>query len=179
MQEASDTAAPTAKTDAEKEHLRRDALVCAFMFVVGAAAFYYALQMPIAELHGAKWYTAPGILPEFLSLGLMAASVVLAVKSLRESGGFSGRDAAKALGYLKSRHFFRLALAAVALTVYLFVLLGNMHYILATFIYLFGTMFLFRTPGTWKSVLAMAVISFVVAYGVGYGFADLARIPLP
>lgn len=166
-------------TVAEMEYARRDVLLGCALFLLGAFAFYYALQMPVAELYGAKWYTAPALLPEVLSLGLMATSIFLIIKSLRISGGFTNRDMAKTIAYLKSKQFFRLALAAVTLTIYLFVLLGNMHYILATFIYLFGTMFLFRTATTWKSVLIMLAVSFIVAYGVGYGFAELARIPLP
>lgn len=172
-------AASGGKTEADKECLRRDALICAFLFMVGAVGFYYARQMPVTELYGAKWYTAPGILPQFLSLGLILSSLALAAKSLAAAGGVSGRDIDKTVAYLKSRHFRRLALAAGTLTVYLFALLGNMHYILATFIYLFGSMILFRTSNSWKSLLLMLAVSFTVAYGVGYGFADLARIPLP
>jgi hypothetical protein len=157
----------------------RDVLIAACLILLGAAGLYFALKMPVKELYGAKWYTAPALLPAILSGSLMITSLFLAVKSLRISGGLRSDDIGGAVAYLRSKGFLRLALSAFTLTVYLFGLLGNMPYTVATFIYLFGTMFLFRTSTTWKSIMTMLVISLIVALGVDFAFSGFARIPLP
>lgn len=146
---------------------------------VAVFALVEALKMPVQALYNCKWYTAPAVLPIICSVLVGVLCLVLVIQSFRRCGGIKKQDVSAALGYFKSKQFLRLVLAIVLLTIYLFVLLGRVHYILATFLYLFATMFLFRNKTSVKHIVLLLVLSLVVSVAVGLCFSELAKIPLP
>jgi len=167
------------ETKHDMKGAKLDAIVAVLMMALGIIAVIEAAKMPIAKTFGAAWYTSPGLMPIVFGYALIVMSAVMLIKSCVISKGICKEDVVRAIAYFKTKTFFRLLLAAFLLTVYIFVLLGNMPYMLATFLYLFVTMFLFRTETTSKHIVIMLLVSAAVAIGLGYGFKELARIPLP
>lgn len=148
--------------------------------VLGIVAIVEGLKMPLDRLVNAKWYTAPAFMPILLSCILILFCAVLLVQSLRKSGGICAEDVKKAASYFKTTQFFHLVIAAGFLAIYVFVMLGNLHYILATFIYLAANMLFFTTKKRdWKHVVLLLAISAIFAVAVGLCFSHLAKIPLP
>ncbi len=148
--------------------------------ILGIIAIVEGLKMPLDRLINAKWYTAPAFMPIVLSSILIIFCLILLVQSIRRSGGIHAEDVRKVAAYFKTTRFFHLVIAAGFLAVYVFVLLGNVHYILATFIYLAVNMLFFTTKKRdWKHILLLLVIAAVFATAVGLCFSKLAKIPLP
>lgn len=146
---------------------------------VSVFALIEALKMPVEELYNCKWYTAPAMLPIICSVIVGGLCLVLVFQSFRRCGGIQKQDVSAALAYFKSKQFLRLLLAIALLTIYLFVPLGRVHYILATFLYLFASMFLFRDKTLVKHIVLLLVLSLTVSIAVGLCFSELAKIPLP
>lgn len=130
------------------------------------------------DLPGVKrvgWFIAPGVFPFILSTGIVIMALSLMVTTLRESGGLDRTYLDKLRNVLASNAFWILLAEVGLLLLYIFVLLGRLHFAVATVIYLFSAMFVVRAAA-WYT---MAVISVAVSVGVTYLFGNLFRIPLP
>ena len=127
---------------------------------------------------GAKvWYYSPGFFPLFIGAVLMFTSLLMGILKLR-AGARLGKDAFRAEdadGGKKRR--LRLLLAIALFAVYVFVLIGTVPFVPATFAYLAVTMIVFREKAypIWKLLL----ISAVTTGAVYLVFAVLASVPLP
>ena len=77
----------------------------------------------------------------------------------------------------KSNMYLRLFFTLLLLIIYVFILIGRIPFLMATFIYLVSNMILFREDNfaIWKIVL----ISLITSIAIYFGFGILARIPLP
>jgi hypothetical protein len=76
---------------------------------------------------------------------------------------------------LRSRAFYKGAIAMAGIAVYFFVFWGRLPYVASTFLFLAGMMAVFKAGAWWKILL----ISGVAAAVVYYVFGVLAMIPLP
>jgi hypothetical protein len=76
---------------------------------------------------------------------------------------------------LRKRSFMRGVLAMACIGVYFFVFWGRIPYVISTFIFLAGMMFLFKGGAWWKIFL----ISGITVAVIWYLFGVLAMIPLP
>jgi hypothetical protein len=143
---------------------------------------YLILAFRIKEISTAKWYESAGLFPKFIGGLLCVFCVVYLFKNLR-GVFYSTEDKESIIAYLKSVYFVRLLVSIGLLALYIFVLLRirvgdfELPYEAATFIYLFFTMFFFRTNkfALWK----IALISAAVSAAVGLCFTCGAKIPLP
>ncbi|NPV54952.1 MAG: tripartite tricarboxylate transporter TctB family protein [Firmicutes bacterium] len=169
-----------------KEDVRKlrkaDLVTSVFLFIFGLLFLIGALKMPVAEFvrytgTRAGMYTAPGIFPAFVGIIIMLEAVLLFRVGLLESGGIIREDLRGAAAYFRGKEFQRLIIALALIVLYIFGMLGRIRYEVATFIFLFATMAIFRDRKT--SLVKIAIISVLVAVAVGYGFSKFARIPLP
>lgn len=146
------------------------------------AVVFLIFAFRIDTISTAKWYDSPSLFPIVIGFCLLIFCLIYLWQN-RAGFTISKADIESAKAYLKSKQFFRLIVSIVTLAVYVFVLLGlrigsfKLPYEAATFIYLFATMLFFRPKGfaIWKIVLISAVLSIAI----GYGFSNLAKIPLP
>ncbi|MGN1009025.1 MAG: tripartite tricarboxylate transporter TctB family protein [Butyricicoccus sp.] len=146
------------------------------------AVVYLFFAFKIENISTAKWYDSPSLFPIVIGSCLLIFCLIYLWQN-RAGFTISKADIENVKVYLKSKQFFRLMISIVTLAVYVFVLLGlrigsfQLPYEAATFIYLFATMLFFRPKGfaIWKIVLISAVLSIAI----GYGFSNLAKIPLP
>ena len=143
---------------------------------------YLILAFLIKDLSTAKWYESAVLFPKFIGSLLCVFCLIYLLKNLRGLS-YNREDKKNIIAYFKSKVFLRLLAAVGLLALYIFVLLRirigdfELPYEAATFIYLFSTMFFFRTGkfALWKIVLISAAVSAAVGLCFTYG----AKIPLP
>ncbi len=117
----------------------------------------------------------PGVTTLFIGGFLALLGLVLAVIGLRDSGNPFLKAAEVIPETLRKKAFLRGVLAMACIGVYFFVLWGRIPYVLSTFIFLAGMMFLFKGGAWWKIFL----ISGITVAIIWYLFGVLAMIPLP
>jgi len=130
-------------------------------------------DLPGVKLHG--WFVAPGFLPLILSVGLIVMSLIILSIALRESDKIRFPGWGKVLSLFKSKDKLIMVAEIGLLLLYAFVLIGNIHFTLATFIYLFLAMSMVRAA-SWYKIL---IISGVVSIAITYVFGNLLKVPLP
>ena len=148
------------------------------IFCFGLFVFISGIYMCFFALTGTDvWFYSPGFFPCFIGVMLMLSSLFMAIKNLR-AGARLGKDAVAAVkAGADPRRAVRLLTSIGLLAIYVFVLIGRVHFVLATFAYLAVSMIVFRKDGfaVWKLLLISAAATGVI-YLV---FAVIAAVPLP
>jgi hypothetical protein len=131
---------------------------------------YYAPQMATVEKS-----SNPGVTTIFIG-GLMGfLGLVISVIGLFGSG-HPLRIARQAVSEnLHSTAFYKGVIALACIAVYFFGFWDRIPYVISTFIFLAGTMFIFKAGAWWK----IGLISGITVAIVWYVFGVLAMIPLP
>ena len=152
-------------------------------FFMGTAAAAIGLAVAVEgyaiyvapELATVERMTNPGVTTMFVGSALALLGLVMAIV------GFVGaktpfRNAKQAIPEtLRSPTFRKGVVAMGCIAVYFFVLWGRLPYVVATFIFLAGTMAIFKAGAWWKIFL----ISGITVAIVWYVFGVLALVPLP
>lgn len=164
----------------EKKDIRRNDLIACLIllvmsiFVLGdSIRMIFFVKIPGVESEG--WFVAPGFFPLILALGLIVMSLIMLSIALRGSGKIVFPGWKRIRSYFKSRDELIMVAEIGLLFFYTFVLIGNIHFALASFIYLFLAMSIVRAA-SWYKIL---IISGVVSIAVAYLFGNLFKIPLP
>ena len=127
------------------------------------------------ELATVERMTNPGVTTMFVGSALALLGFVMAII------GFIGsktplRNARQAIPEtLRKPAFLRGVIALGCIAVYFFVLWGRIPYVAATFIFLAGTMTIFKA-GAWWKIFLISGITVAVVWNV---FGVLAMVPLP
>jgi hypothetical protein len=132
-------------------------------------------QWDLPAIQQAGWHTAPGLIPASAAVLLMLQGIFLSVHALRHGGGWRREDWRRLKQSVSSPEARRAWLMALLLAVYVYGLVGRVHFILASFLFLAVFMFLFKA-GRWWMIL---LISAGASSGIGLLFQYAARIPLP
>jgi len=117
----------------------------------------------------------PGVTTMFIGGFLALLGLVIAII------GFIGsktpiRNAKQAIPeILRKPTFLKGIIAMACIAVYFFVFWGRIPYVISTFIFLAGIMFIFKAGAWWK----IFIISGVTVTIVWYVFGVLAMVPLP
>lgn len=117
----------------------------------------------------------PGVTTLFVGGFLALLGLILAVIGLRGSGNPFSKALEVIPETLCKKAFLRGVLAMACIGVYFFIFWGRIPYVLSTFIFLAGMMFLFKGGAWWKIFL----ISGITVAIIWYLFGVLAMIPLP
>lgn len=123
----------------------------------------------------AKWYYNPGLTVVAVGGILGLLGLVVGIVGLAGSRNPLAGAAAGIKAVLKSKVFIKGLLVLACIAVYFFVFWGRIPYIISTFAFLVGTMFLFKAGQWWKILIISAVTVGIVWFVFGY----LAMIPLP
>lgn len=137
---------------------RADLLSALLWMALGAAIVYGSWTMDRLERHGAKLFTAPGLVPGLLGLVLLVLGAVLAVRALR-SGALRARVAVPTGGTTTLVLFLCLG--------YALGLLGRLPFWLATFLFVALFVAVFEYPSRVR-----------MALGLAYGAAAAAAVTL-
>ena len=160
---------------------RADFITSIVLFSFGLFIFVESVRMPMPAHARHLWFTAPGFFPGFLGIMLKVTSLMLFYKAfrvLRKNKTFL--DFGSMLLVIRSKTTARLGIALAFLIIYIFVLLGAIHYIAATFIYVLANVIVFDTKQrTLRRVLLQIVIAAALAVIIAVMFRDFGRIPLP
>jgi len=164
----------------DKKELRRNDLIASLVLlatsifvVVDSTRMTFFVKIPGVEKEG--WFVAPGFLPLILGLGLIVMSLIMISIALKEGGKLAFPGWEKFRNYFKSKDELIMAAEIGLLFLYTFVLIGNIHFAVASFIYLVLAMVIVRAI-SWYKILT---ISGVVSIAVAYLFGNLFKIPLP
>lgn len=126
---------------------------------------------------GGELYASPGMLPMFLGILLLLTSVLLLRRSIRSMG--IGHNAAGFLswftGFIKSRMAREMALGALILALYTFLLAPRMPFWASTSIFLVLVMAILKATSFIRNLLITALVVGAI-YAV---FKMIFHVPLP
>lgn len=163
----------------DKESLRRkDFVASLILLVIGILVLIESIKMTFfVEIPGVEsegWFVAPGVFPLMLSTGLVIMSLIVLATVFKETTiKFTGWE--KIRDVFKSKDNLIMAAEIGLLFFYTFILLGRMHFAIATSIYLFLAMFIVKAASWYK----IAIISVAVSIAIAYVFGTLFKVPLP
>lgn len=147
--------------------------------LISLIAAIESIKMPTyARLEGL--YAAPGLVPLILAVSLLLMGISVLINGIKNGGlkNFSLRSQEKPSEEEVAGNK-RLLLTLVIISVYTFLLLTRVHYILATGLFLFGFLFAFRDGDLKRRTLLPLIIAIIGSVGIYYVFDSLFMIPLP
>lgn len=154
-----------------------DLLSSLVLFCFACFVFISGLYMCFSAQTGTEvWYYSPGFFPLFIG----AVLLILAILFFRKkyiAGGRLKHFTGIIRNSINTNKTLRLCLAIGIFAFYVFVLIGRIHFLVATFIYLFVTMTVFRTENyaIWKiAIISASATGFVYLF-----FGIIASVPLP
>lgn len=158
-----------------------------FSILVFVYGIYIINTMSLGK--GVEWYTSPALMPLFIGAVIGVLSIMLMLKNkdsflnfLNTNKVLSCKHVTKlnVLGVIinyKDNKIARFIITLFLLLLYVFVFIGRIPFLLATFIYLSSNMIVFRESdyAIWK----LLFISLFMSLAINYGFGIVAKIPLP
>jgi hypothetical protein len=173
----------------DKQKLRKaDFLFSLVLIAFGIVVIVAAAGMPWTSTQkgvSSSWYLSPGLFPALLGLLLIVFSLNVLRNAIVEGGHRDlARFIADAIGAApRSRRLHRVLLVILIIGAYVFGLLKNVNYFVASSAYLFVFMLLFHTRREGVSTTRNALVLLAVAVGVplviGYIFSTYLNVPLP
>ncbi len=147
-------------------------VVCLAVF---ADSFRMTFDITLPGVDAKAWLVAPGLIPLFLSGGLLLMlSAVMAV-ALRAGALRALTSGGSPLALLRNEETFKGILQVALLCVFVFVLLGRVHFGLASALYLFCAMYVAAAG----HLLTIGAIALVTSAAITVVFGELMNIPLP
>ncbi len=121
---------------------------------------------------------APGFFPLILGIIFVAFGVVMIIGSLRAGSLEAAKESFSkdnVMAILLDSQTKRVVILAFLMVVYIYGLIGRVHFTLATFLYLIATFIYLKSTTLLKS----AIISIVSAFLISAVFQYFFKIPLP
>jgi hypothetical protein len=158
--------------ESHKETAKPDFLTSIFLIGISLVILGLSLAMPKYVEWG--MYATPSIAPIIFSSLLLMCGIILFVRSIAARGYAIRITREQAVRFVTSKPFYNFA-ATLGFVLLYFVLMGRIHFVLISALYLFLNMFYFHSTAWWKSL----IISVVTAGLIWYSFNYLFLIPLP
>lgn len=164
---------------------RADFVMSLFLLAFGAAVLVLSLLMPRFENRNINPYSVPGIVPGFLGAVLCLLGFILFFRSARSGGFRIGITKTAFAGFLGLEETRRILLTILLGVAYALGLLGRVHFMLATGIFVFAFVIVFEYKmkesfgSQWKTVLFGALLACITSAVVYAVFAYLFLVNLP
>lgn len=159
----------------ENENDRSGNIIMGFLLIIsGISTGIVALGMKVFR----NFLDAPGFFPLILGCIFVLLGAVLCIPALRHSGLAPVKSMfskASLLQFIKNDKTLRVFVLLSLMFIYVYVLIGKMHFAIATCIYLFFTMLYLKSTKWYLALIISIVASVSIAVVFKYGF----RIPLP
>jgi hypothetical protein len=159
--------------------VRADFITGIAITLLALAVIVLSLEMPRFEDRNVNPYTVPGLVPGALGVILALLSVVLTVRAAR-GGGWRMAAFSGPIDPVSAR---RVGLTLVLTLVYAAVLVGQVPFWLATFLFVLAFVLVFewaRGPaGRLRRALMAALYAAALAAAVSYVFQELFLVRLP
>jgi len=149
--------------------------------VMGVLLFAFGIFL-IVESLGMKVYNtfldAPGFFPLILGIIFSAFGLVMFIGSLRGGSVAAAKNTftkATLTTLFLNPQSKRVVILSFFMVVYIFGLIGRVHFAIATFLYLFVTFFYLKSTTLVKNIIISAISALVISAVFQYVF----KIPLP
>jgi len=163
-----------------------DILAGIFFSILGFFCAYKSFLMILESINEGKvereiigfhetWYTSPGLSGTLLGIIMILLGACLTIQAIRKGGNLKFISWLKIKSIIISLEFKRGLLALILFGIYVFGLLGRIHYYIATFLFLSSVMLIFYRKSPYKLIFICAIVSFLLTFF----FGKVARIPLP
>ena len=143
----------------------------------GALLVLFGIYVVITSLNMKVYNTfldAPGFFPTIVGSAIAVLGGVLAFIGFKLGGAgqlkevFSGENIGK---FIRSDGTIRVVILVAMMFVYIWILLGRVHFIIATSIYLIANfLYLKATEQWWLGIIIAVAMSFIVFYAFKLGF---------
>lgn len=160
---------------------RTDTVLGLVVTALGSAILIGALTMPRFEHRSADPLTVPGITPGLLGAVILVLGVILTIRGARRRS----TDAALSITHWTPRAVKRTAFTLAALLIYSFGLFGNLPFVPATAVFIFGftvaveLMRAERRASLAQTLLGAAVLAVVASLVIWAVFSKVFLIQLP
>lgn len=151
-----------------------DLIVSILLIIFGTVVIYASLNMRVYK----TFLDAPGFFPLLLGIIFVFLGSLMLLLALRRKGIdqiklLFTRD--RMVGFFRHEQFSRVMILIGMMAIYIFGLLGRMHFAIATTLYLFATFWYLKSTSLVKNLL----ISVITAVAISLVFTQLFHIPLP
>lgn len=169
----------------EKQMRKADFITSIVLLVFAFTVTWMALSMPRLEEKNINPYTAPGVVPGILGVIIFILALIMFVRTLRSSDFLPKIEKGNLKSLLKDAGTMRLSVSLALCLVYALILIGNIPYILATFVFVFAFILCFdlkfdAAQGSRKRIIIVALIEAVLtAAAVSAAFEYLFLVDLP
>ena len=156
----------------DKTMVKADFVSSIVIILFSALVLIVSFRMPAYEEWGL--YATPSMAPIAFGFLLMLCGLILFVRSVAKKGYKISitREHIKWVHRAKATTHFVVVLGLVILY---YLLLGKLHFVLISGVYIFFNIFYFKSTSIWKNVL----ISAITATSIWYLFNNILFIPLP
>jgi putative tricarboxylic transport membrane protein len=169
----------------EQNMPRADFVMSLFLLAFGIAATVLSAMMPRMESQHINPYSVPGLVPGFLGIVIVLLGSVMLIRSISRGGFRLGLAGSAFQRFFAEQETRRILLTIVLGAGYGLILLGRMHFILSTGIFVFAFVFLFEIKkgesliAQWKTVFWGAILAIVTSVSVYAVFTYLFLVNLP
>jgi hypothetical protein len=151
-----------------------DLVMGIFLIIFGGIVIWSSLNMRIYK----TFLDAPGFFPFILGILFVGLGIIMTLSSLRRKGYDQIKQGIKSFNI---SHLFqniqlrRVIVLITLMALYIFVLIHRVHFILATMLYLFFTLYYLKSTNLVKII----IISVATALIISTFFTEFFKIPLP
>lgn len=158
----------------QKKSVAGDIIMGFILIVSGIAIVINSSHMKVFR----TFLDAPGLFPMILGFIFIILGMMLCIPAIRLNGISELKKTfskSQLLVFIKDDKTFRVMVLLLLMVVYIYILIGKVHFTIATAIYLFFTMLYLKSTSWWKNLIISILASVLISVVFKYGF----RIPLP
>ena len=151
-----------------------DLIMACLMFISGCLLIVSSLKMKIFN----NFLDAPGFFPFILGIVFILLGIMMFFSSLRRNALHEITIILKKsilIGFISNPKFHRVFILIIFMMVYIFGLIGRIHFAIASTLYLSVTMIYLKSTSVWKIIIISVVSSVLICIVFRYAF----EIPLP
>jgi len=169
----------------EKQMRKADFFTSIVLLVFAFTVTGMAFNMPRLEEKNINPYTAPGVVPGILGVIIFILALIMFIRTLRGSDFLPKFKKGNMKSLLSDAGTMRLLVSLAICLIYALVLIGNIPYILATFIFVLAFILCFdlkydAVEGSRKRIIVKALIQAVItSVAVSAAFEYLFLVDLP
>jgi len=151
-----------------------DLIMGVMLILFGGYLICASLSMKVYK----TFLDAPGFFPLLLGIIFIVLGTMMVVSAIRRKGYaqikqiFTRNNFTK---IFKSIRFRRVMILITLMVIYIFILIGRVHFTLATAIYLFLTLFYLKST----TIIKIVLISIITSLAISGVFTIFFHIPLP
>ncbi|MDA3941145.1 MAG: tripartite tricarboxylate transporter TctB family protein [Spirochaetia bacterium] len=164
---------------------KADFLMSIMLFFFGIFVMILSSQMPDLADQNANPYSAPGVVPFILGIIFSFLGIVMLIRSILRKGYRIKITGVQIIAWVKDLSTQRFLVTLLMSVGYALILLGRMHYLLATGLYMFFFVFIFefkkgeKLLNQKKTIFSALILSIITSGSIYWVFRYLFLVNLP